>query len=479
MKRTNHSVGIVHLAAVALVCLALSGCLDQKKDVNLYRKVLDKGSPPATQPSGPLTLLEALSLTNANNDQLAISGEDYLQSLIQKDRAVSAFLPVVNLQPSYFRMEAASFGPTPLPMPNFAPRQTFDIPINAGMNVFNGFRDVAALRQAAANADARKALLLDLQATILVETAQVYYEILSLEAQARVLDDTIRVRDQRVRLIDNQRKAGVARMVDLEQAQAQASEARVLRLQAQSRIVTGRAALAQLMGVPTVPNALVDDLQVPAAPPEPALEKTALDRREDLAAAIAGVQAAQQSVQQAIGEYYPSVTIDFNYYFKRQTFPSVSKWNALLAANIPIFQGGQIEADVRTAWSQLRQALLRKQQVQRQIARDVQVAFSDLRTAGLAIDQLTVQVTAARGGYAQASQAYKYGTARALEALIAQNQVLAAELQLVNQQYQRKLTYLTLLRVTGQLGFDQPPLKAAHGTGAMPPGPNTRPAPAS
>lgn len=460
MTRSIRFTDLVRLAALA-AALALAGCLDQKKDVALYRKVLDPGAPAATQPAGTLSLVEALALTNANNEQLAISGEDYLQALVQKDRTVSAFLPVVSLQPSYTRMEAISFGPTPFPLPDFVPSKALDVPIHAGMNVFNGFRDVAALRAAAANADARKALLLDLQSTILVETAQVYYEILSLEAQTRVLDDTIGVRDDRVQLIENQRKAGVARKVDLDQALAQASEARVLRLGVQSRIVAGRATLAQVMGVAAVPNELADDLQVPSVPGEPNLEEIALDRREDLAAAIAGVQASQQNVEAAIGEYYPSVTIDFNYYFKRQSFPNESLWNGVLAANIPIFRGGQIEADVRTAWSQLRQSLLRKQQVQRQIARGVQVAFSDLWTAGKVIDQLTVQVQAAGAAYAQASQAYKFGTATALEALVAQNQVLSAELQLVNQRYQRKLAYLTLLRVTGQLGFDQPPLKPA------------------
>src|SRR5690606_37036922 len=39
--------------------------------------------------------------TNQNREALAAQGEDYLQALLNKNRAVAAFLPTVTLQPTF------------------------------------------------------------------------------------------------------------------------------------------------------------------------------------------------------------------------------------------------------------------------------------------------------------------------------------------------------------------------------------------
>ncbi len=87
---------------------ACSGCVDQQKEVQVYRDVL--GDPAATRPASapaeePLSLRQALRMANRHNEQLSLSGEDYLQALIDKDRAFAGFLPTVNLSPSYLVLD--------------------------------------------------------------------------------------------------------------------------------------------------------------------------------------------------------------------------------------------------------------------------------------------------------------------------------------------------------------------------------------
>jgi len=192
----------------------------------------------------------------------------------------------------------------------------------------------------------------------------------------------------------------------------------VLQLTTQAQVLQGRTALALLLGVPAVEEPLLDGLIVPALAAEPTLEALALERRHDLAAASAGIRAAEQGVKAAIGQYYPSVRLDLSYYLHRQSFPSANDWDGVLSANLPIFNGGQIHADVRAAWSHLRQALLRQAFVQRQIACDVQIAHRDLETAGNAITELRLQVTAAQRAATQASESYRLGTGTALESVV-------------------------------------------------------------
>src|ERR1700743_899246 len=86
------------LVTSALACLLASGCaVDQKKEIATYRKVIDGKAPPAFeyQATQPLSLEAALLLANRNDEQLASSGEDYLQALIDKERQFSTFLPTI------------------------------------------------------------------------------------------------------------------------------------------------------------------------------------------------------------------------------------------------------------------------------------------------------------------------------------------------------------------------------------------------
>jgi outer membrane protein len=433
--------------ALALVS-GLGGCIDQKKEVAKYRQVL--GGPTTMPAATPalLTLQDALRMANARNEQLAISGEDYLQALIDRDRAVWTFLPTVSLQPSYYHMETVKL---PSAAAEFFPLHAFDLPVNAQMNVFNGFRDVSALKQAAANIDQRKALLKDLQSTLLVEVSQVYYQVLRSEKVADVLSNSVKVQEDRVHDLQNQFDAGVARKVDLQQALAQAAATRVSLVNAKAEVVRGRATLAFLIGAPEVACPLADRFQVPPVKPLESLQQEASTRRQDLAAAIAGIGAAKQGLQQAIGQYYPSVSVNVNEFLHRQSFPTDSQWIYMFSANVPIFSGGRIHADVRAALSRLRQAKLGESMVRRQIVETVRIAYENLVSARQALVELRTELAAAQEGYNQASNSYKAGTGTSLETLIAQDQLLRAQVQLASQEFEYKVAYLTLIRVVGTL----------------------------
>src|SRR4051812_20505154 len=92
------------LLLCAVLLLAAAGCqVDENKEVALYRSVIDAPNPVHIEyhPGEPLSLPAALLLANQNNERLALQGENYVQSLIEKQRASSAFFPTLTLVPSY------------------------------------------------------------------------------------------------------------------------------------------------------------------------------------------------------------------------------------------------------------------------------------------------------------------------------------------------------------------------------------------
>ena len=458
----------LRLRALLLLPLLLAGCaVDQKKEVATYRRVLDGDGPVqvvAYSPDEPLTLDKAMRLANQDNERIALAGEDYLQALINKDRATSAFLPTVSLDPAYTVTDRpASQGGSGAvgTIGGFkvvgGTLRRFEAPVNGRINLFNGFGDVARLRRAGAVARQRRFELLDQQALVLLDVAQVYFQVLRSERLVQVLEGSAEVQNERVRDIEARQNAGLARPLDVAQTRAQAADTRVSLTTARSDARNGRTTLAYLIGVPAVEGPLSYEWESDLSPqaalePLKTFQNHALDQREDVRAATEALAAARQSVQAAFSQYYPSATLNFAGFLYRENFDDASKWTAVLEANIPIFTAGLIHADVRSAWSALRQAALLESLTRRQALQDVQIAYDNVLASRARLTDLRTQAEAARDALNQAEASYRVGLATNLERLIAQNQVLNADLQLATEQFDQALRFLDLTRFTGRLG---------------------------
>ena len=87
---------------------------------------LNEKIPPATAQLAPgevLSLPRALAMANYQNERLALSGEDYVQSLIERDRSASKLLPTIGIGGSSARAGPASR--------NRAVRRKRSVPSNA------------------------------------------------------------------------------------------------------------------------------------------------------------------------------------------------------------------------------------------------------------------------------------------------------------------------------------------------------------
>ena len=131
----SHGLAGGRLAALVAAAALAAGCaVDNAREQAIYRESLDEKLPAAAWP-GPgevLTMVDAMRLANRQNEPLAISGENYLQSLISRDRAISVLLPSISLVP--MRTEMESFA-APGPVGAIFPIRTTDVPIQIGLNL--------------------------------------------------------------------------------------------------------------------------------------------------------------------------------------------------------------------------------------------------------------------------------------------------------------------------------------------------------
>ncbi len=445
---------VLSAAMLGLGAVMLTGCVNQKSEIAHYDRILH--AHPAATPSQlvvphVLTLSHAMTMANNNNEHLAIAGENYLQALIAHDRAYATFMPTVGLQPQDFQRKG--FNEAGFPgIGNLFQTHYFDLPLQAQLNL-NVLRDARAIQAAGAAAAQQKALLLDLQSNLLLEVAQTYYRVLSEQRSVHVLRRTLRVQKANVASMERKEKAGVALRLSVLQSQADEAATRVQLTTAIGNVSNGRATLAYLIGEPSLAGAvLVSQFNPPQKIATLAtLDHTALLDREDLRAAGDAEIVAKRGVSAAVAEYFPTVSLNFNTFLYKESFPSDSWWSGLFSANIPIFEGGMIYQDIRKSWSQLRQAALQRQLLARHILEEVRIARQNWNTSCSLVRNLHTEWRSARAAWRQAQHSYNAGLATNLDVITAQDRALSAQLAYQQARYTKRLNMLNLLRATGRL----------------------------
>ncbi|HTV48893.1 MAG TPA: TolC family protein [Phycisphaerae bacterium] len=444
------------IAAAAL--LIAGGCVDQREEVAHYETVLHN-QPPTTQPvEAPknLTLAEAMRMANENNEQLAISGEDYLQALIAVNRAFATFLPSVSIGAEDYQAKGYTV-PSSIPFPNFTQifqNWYFNAPLQTQLNV-NVLRDATAVSAADIYSTESKDLLLDMQANILLETAQTYYQVLSDEHSVKVLKDTLAVQQANVATMQREEKAGIVLRLDVLQSIAQAAQTQSDLTGAEHDVLNGRATLAFLIGVPSLDSVqLVDGFQTPNKIPDmDQMERIAYTQREDLMAASSAVEVAQKNLSAAYEEFAPTISINFNTFLFRQQFPSDQWWTGLFSVNMPLFEGGMIYADIRNAYSRLRQAQLQQHYLARQVLEQVKISRDNWLNSVQQANNFYIEMTAAVAAWKQAQHSYSVGLATNLDVITAQDQALNAQLAYVRAIYAERTDMLDMVREIGGLTY--------------------------
>lgn len=458
--------GRVGRATIAGFCFFLSGCVDHRGDVSLYHSILEpaNAAPTAYDIASPLSLHDALRRAEADNETIASRGEDYIQALAEKMRDAGTFLPTISLDPQYtLSHNSQNVGGTFITSGSSGTvqqtggqgRLAHNISAPLAANFTGSLANVSTLQAATWTVEQRAQLLMDERQAILLSVAQSYYTALRAERQATTFETSLKVKAEKVRDQEARRRLGAVRPLDVAQSQADFASTQVSLIQAQTDAYNARSALARLMGVPSVDGTLTDDF-VPPTKIESLDDwrRAGNAQRNDLRAARSATAASRLKVEAAIREYLPTVTINFDYFLYNDP-RSGTLWTNGVSAHVPIFSALTIEADIRSAWSQYRQAGLLESQTARQVRDDINENYRTFLSSRQQVERLTVEVAAAQNAYDLAERAYQLGSDSNLDRLTQQDALLTAQLNLLSEEFSVKSSYLGLLRASGKLEAPQ------------------------
>ena len=345
-----------------------------------------------------------------------------------------------------------------------------------------------------ADLQAADADLENVRLSVLAELARNYFDLRVLDAQRRLLADTVEAFERSLQLTRNRYESGVVPRVDVVQAevqlkgtQAQLVDTGIARaaLESAVAVLVGRSPSAfQLDPVtapvrrprldqppPTDPAARHVQVAVADYPglPElpvlpPGLPSDLLQRRPDIAAAERAVAASSARIGVAAAAHYPSLSLSASAGLRESSFSQLLRspswfWSPALSVLQVLFDAGAREAVTEQARAAHEGQVANYRQVVLQGFKEVEDNLAALRILDEEIRLQEETLAAARLALQLVNNQYQAGVINYLNVLTAQTSALNSERSLLDLRGRRLAASVALVKALG--GGWQVPAEAA------------------
>jgi NodT family efflux transporter outer membrane factor (OMF) lipoprotein len=317
-------------------------------------------------------------------------------------------------------------------------------------------RQKADLEAALGSARAAKADADVAAQQIATQVVRAYFSLARLESQRAVAQRTYDQRKQMLSLILQRVGAGLDTVVEQKQGEGALPDTLAQIESLDEQIDLARHALAALTAQPMQALATLapslDQLHASAQPP--VLGADLIARRPDIAAALARVEAANQQVASQRTKFYPDINFSAGFGLDSINLKSFLElpsktWSFGPALHLPIFEGGQLRAQLKGKSADRDAAILAYNQ---QVIDAVREAADAATSAASIGRQLTLQrqaLEASQSGYDFSQKRYGQGLGNALIVLNAETQMLTERRLEVDLRYRALDVQAQLMKALG------------------------------
>jgi multidrug efflux system outer membrane protein len=311
----------------------------------------------------------------------------------------------------------------------------------------------AAQADAAASEATYRSVLLALQADV----AQTYFRLRAADAELAYLYETVRLREENVRINQRRVELGDLGELDLARAKTELSTTRAEAIALERQRAQLEHALAVLLGKPAAAfnarnNPLLDTATVPAIPA--GLPSALLERRPDIAAAQRVMMASNARIGIAKAAMFPVLQLTGAGGGESADLSDLFRWSSrswLLGAllSLPVIDGGRNKANIARSEAVLEEAVAHYRQRVLVAFAEVEDNLAGLRTLSGQAQAIEDAVASARRSTALAGQLYEAGRSSYLDLLDAQRNLATVERSAVQLRGTRATTTVALIRSLG------------------------------
>ncbi|MGE4347485.1 MAG: efflux transporter outer membrane subunit [Flavobacteriaceae bacterium] len=290
---------------------------------------------------------------------------------------------------------------------------------------------------------------------IITGIASIYYQLLALDAQLKIAEQTFENRSKSIETIQALKDAGQVTEVAVKQTEAQKLATEIIIEDLKYNITILENTMSILLGenAQRIERTTFEEQELN---PEIKLGVPAnlLSRRPDLIAAEYGLVNAFELVNVSRSNFYPSLTITATGGFQSLELKELIGTNSIFANIItgltqPIFNQRQIKTQHEIAKANQQKALIQFEQALKTAGKEVSDALANYQNETRKIQIREQQVDALKKASEYSEELLTYGLANYLEVLTAQDSALNSELNLIDNQYKQFNAIIMLYRALG------------------------------
>jgi outer membrane protein, multidrug efflux system len=292
--------------------------------------------------------------------------------------------------------------------------------------------------------------------TLVSNVASAYFQLRTLDYELEITQQTLKSRQESLRLTKVLSDGGSVPMMDVRQAEQLVYTASTQIPTLEKEIEQQENYISILLG--QNPGSVARGLKLteqPLLPTVPAgLPSQLIERRPDIRQAEEQLIAANARIGVAKAAYFPSISLTGAAGYQSTALTSLFStpaglWSAGASASQPIFDAGRIRNNVRLTESQQRQALLVYRQTTQGAFRDVSDSLVAYRKTREAREQQQLLTTAAQDAARLSHLRYDAGATSYLEVLTNETNYYNAELNLSQARFSETLALVHIYNALG------------------------------
>ena len=397
--------------------------------------------PFAQPPTGPLTLNEAIGIALAHNPDVAAADWDYRAAQARQDYAWGARQPRLSAVGSYaHHLDEQRLLPVRQPGdPAILSRDivsgdlVLTMPIFTGGRLINQIEAAELLQQAAGHRLARN------REELVFNVSSVFFSILAQRQVIESLEFSVRTLEQHLGRVDALVAAQKAAKVDRLRTEVRLADVQQRLVRERNVMAIQHRALASLLGSEDHGETLSiqGDLELDegvSVPQFDAAMEMARSGRDDYLAARSALEAQARNVEAARAGHSPTVFVQGSYGGRWAAGSPTGTGDELddigrigLGAEIPLYEGGQVNAQVQEQRANLAAARERLRKLELQIRLDIETALLNVRSSQERIVAIQTSVEQAQESLRIEREKYDLGKGAIIDVLDAQSALLDAQ----------------------------------------------------
>ena len=329
--------------------------------------------------------------------------------------------------------------------------------------VFDGLGRFATLDRLRAERDAERQRARSTTEQLITDAALAYYTVVSEQRQRDVLEETVSVSEERVRIVELRNEVGSASDLEVRQARVDLNADRSALLRQEATLESAKAELNRIRGRRTTATdfSVTDGIEIAEGLSVEGVQTSLQQANPVLQQAESALRAAEQERRAVQADRFPALDANLGYGVSRTDSESgfVQQSTSYdltygLSLQFPIFTGFERRRQRQNAQVRIRNAELAVEDVESELLTVLTQAYAEYQKRLEVVALETDNLEMARANVEVALEQFEVGDISSIELREVQEQAVRAESDLVSARFSAKQAELTLRELSGTIRTD-------------------------